>query len=57
MPWAEQVGEVETELDAHVANVLLAAIGHQSVDDGKKYCRIAGDGGVIDDCPGTIVEQ
>jgi hypothetical protein len=57
MPWAKQIGKVETEADAHVSNVLLAAIGHQSVDDGKKYCRIAGNGGVIDDCPGTIVER
>ncbi len=32
VPWAEQVSEVKTELDAHVANVLLAAIDHQSID-------------------------
>jgi hypothetical protein len=57
VPRAEQVSKVKTELDVHIANVLLAAIGHLSIDDGKKYCRIAGDGGVIDDCPGTIVER
>ena len=56
MPWAEQVGEVETELDAHVTNVPLATIGQHSIDDGKKYGRIAGNGCVIDERARTIGE-
>jgi hypothetical protein len=54
--WAKQGSEVETELNAHVMNVLLAAIGQHSVDDGEKYGRIAGNGCVIDERAGTIVE-
>ncbi len=57
VPWAEQGGKVETKLDTHVTNVPLAAIGQHSIDDGKKYGRIAGNGCVIDERAGAIVER